>query len=149
MKFCNTCKSEKESSAFHRLLRRGVERLQSKCKECHKQWKSHNRDKINETHRKWHWENRERSNSRSKNYWRRKVERTPKWLSLGDKIEMAWAKKLAIQRTKETGIKYEVDHIIPLCGDLASGLNVPWNLQIIRASENKKKANKVEVRNVA
>jgi 5-methylcytosine-specific restriction endonuclease McrA len=44
--------------------------------------------------------------------------------------------------TKETGINYEVDHIIPLQGKLASGLHVYNNLQIITQSENRSKNNK-------
>lgn len=43
----------------------------------------------------------------------------------------------------ETGIPHHVDHIIPLKANNCSGLHVPWNLQIIPASENVKKNNRV------
>lgn len=142
MKFCNKCKTEKEDKEFHNLYRREVVRLQSKCKPCHRLWTIENREKINATQRDWHWANRERSNSRSKNYWLRKVERTPKWLTHGDKIELRWAKQIAVDLTRETGIKYEVDHVIPLYGKNVSGLNVPWNIQVVESSVNKMKGNR-------
>jgi hypothetical protein len=62
-----------------------------------------------------------------------------------------WANKKAIKEiyesciktTKTTGIKHEVDHIIPLRGEFVSGLHVEWNLQVIKATENRSKSNKV------
>jgi hypothetical protein len=56
-------------------------------------------------------------------------------------IEVFYAEAERI--TQETGIRYSVDHIIPLAGEFVKGLHVPWNLQIIPLIDNVKKGNKL------
>lgn len=52
---------------------------------------------------------------------------------------------LAKLRTKLTGIKWCVDHIVPLNGRLVSGLHVIENIQVITKAANSVKFNKFEV----
>ena len=40
----------------------------------------------------------------------------------------------------DTGVKHEVDHIIPLIHDRVCGLDVPGNLQILTKRQNRRKA---------
>ena len=55
------------------------------------------------------------------------------------------AHDLAKQRELETGIKWEVDHIIPLAGRKVSGLHVASNIQVIPMTLNRKKSNRYAV----
>lgn len=66
---------------------------------------------------------------------------TPKWLSAVHKLAIKEIYKNCKELTKTTGIKHHVDHIVPLKGKTVSGLHVPWNLQILIATENCKKKN--------
>lgn len=86
--------------------------------------------------RNWYKEN---PACRSKSFRRH---RTPKWLSKEHRQVMNSIYKDAQQLTQETGIKYVVDHIVPLRGMTVSGLHVPWNLQIVTEAWNLKKSNR-------
>jgi len=71
-----------------------------------------------------------------------KLQRTPAWLTPADfsAIEQFYAE--AARLSDLTGIAFEVDHILPLQGELVSGLHVPSNLQILLKSVNRSKRNK-------
>jgi 5-methylcytosine-specific restriction endonuclease McrA len=72
----------------------------------------------------------------------KKLQRTPKWLTLSDYEKIKEYYFYANLLTQVTGIKYNVDHIIPLRGKNISGLHCPENLQIITKKENVIKGNK-------
>jgi hypothetical protein len=69
-----------------------------------------------------------------------KLNATPFWCDF-DAVAKIYerARKLSI----ETGIDYEVDHIVPLRGKHVRGLHVPYNLQILTRTENRRKHNKL------
>jgi hypothetical protein len=66
---------------------------------------------------------------------------TPKWLGEEDRKSTASMYMLAEKMEKMFGMKYHVDHIVPLRGKNVCGLHVPWNLQILEASLNLAKSN--------
>lgn len=73
-----------------------------------------------------------------------KLNATPAWLSKSQLEEIAAIYAEAALKTAETGIKHEVDHIIPLRGKTVRGLHVPWNLRVIEAYKNRIKSNALE-----
>ena len=74
-----------------------------------------------------------------------KSSRTPPWLTKEhfEQIKSIYQKAQALKDF--TGEDWDVDHIVPLRGELVSGLHVPWNLRVIRSEENRKKNNKYHV----
>ena len=78
----------------------------------------------------------------NKHYKRRLKNAIPLWLTDDHRFMIEETYELRDLRTKMTGIPHEVDHIVPIRGKNVSGLHVPWNLQVIPASENRSKGNK-------
>lgn len=77
---------------------------------------------------------------------RRHREATPAWLTKDQRDHIKQLYLKAQELTKLSGVRYEVDHIIPLINESVCGLHVPWNLQVIPKSENLKKSNKITCR---
>ena len=71
-----------------------------------------------------------------------KLQRTPPWLTAEHRADIRRIYRAAADLSATTGEAYQVDHIVPLRGAQVSGLHVPWNLQVLIASENLAKSNK-------
>lgn len=101
-----------------------------------------NKEKISQANRLWRKANM--SYVLSKNAFRRaaQLSRTPAWLTEEDKKRMDKIYEECREISKKTGITHHVDHIIPLLGKDVSGLHVPWNLQVLTATENIRKKNR-------
>lgn len=84
----------------------------------------------------WQRANAHKVNAYTKARKASKKSRTPKWLTKDDYWMMEQAYELAQLRNKATGVRWHVDHIVPLQGANVSGLHVPSNLRVITASEN-------------
>jgi hypothetical protein len=94
-------------------------------KEKAKQWQKANKPKISAKVMKRH---------------SGKLKRTPSWLNAGHQFELESVYKYC-GSLRSIGLDYHVDHIVPLRGESVSGLHVPWNLQVITATENISKGN--------
>ena len=68
-----------------------------------------------------------------------RIQAFPKW---ADRNAIAEFYVLAERKTRENGIQYVVDHIVPLQGRNVCGLHVEFNLQILTKKENLEKFNK-------
>ena len=115
-----------------------AERLERK-KVSSRKWIENNKEKYHENIRKWKLENPHLEAARVRYRQAMKLKATPKW---ADQFIMNEAYHLAVLRTKVTGIKWHVDHIVPLKSKIVCGFHTHTNLQVIPASQNLKKNNR-------
>jgi hypothetical protein len=107
-----------------------------------RQWKQENAERRRDVDVAWLNANPGYSAHRAAKYRSAKLQRTPQWADMEAIAELyVEAKRL----TELTGIQFHVDHIVPLQGELVSGLHVPANLQLLTAHENHSKSNSFEV----
>lgn len=114
-----------------------------RAKEVFNKWAKENPDKVKQNNRNWAIKYKAKACEKSNRRYAKKLQAMPNWL---DKKQLDEIKKIyeeSARQTEETGVEYNVDHIIPLQSDLVCGLHVPWNLRIITKSENVKKGNKL------
>ena len=111
-------------------------------KEYMRKWRQENPEAKKKHNRKWSQDNPEKINSMTAKRRASKLQRTPHWMTEDEHWLIKEAYTLAKLREKATGIKWHVDHLAPLQGDIVSGLHMPWNLQVIPGYENCRKNNK-------
>lgn len=105
-------------------------------------WKVANLEKHKTTRAKWQRVNSSKCTAATAAREARKLQATPAWNSEFDDLVFAEAYSLAKAREKATGVKWHVDHIVPLRSKLVCGLHTPSNIQVIPATDNIKKGNR-------
>ena len=108
-----------------------------------KEYRSLNPDKIKETQKKYIKNNLPKLAEKNRRREASLLGATPSWLSEIQKIQIQWFYAAAKMMSDTSGVKHHVDHILPLRGKSSCGLHVPWNLQILPASENASKGNRI------
>lgn len=132
---CKSCRSAQDKAHFARERERIVERQ--------KKYNDANRERINENQKernRVHYQNN-KAQYRARLSVRHKVERKakPSW---ADSKAMAGFYELA-QLFKRAGLNLHVDHIVPLQGKNVCGLHWEGNMQLLLASKNVSKGNKL------
>lgn len=98
-------------------------------------------ERRRQTKANWYNENKHRHTMYWANWKAAKLKATPKW---ANRFLIAEAYRLARLRTKTLGMKWHVDHIVPLQHPLVCGLHVEHNLRVIPATENLRKWNRFD-----
>jgi hypothetical protein len=130
-KKCAKCKKDMDINCFHKDASRkdGYARI---CKSC-----------AIENSSKWAKENCFKATKNKQSYRAKKMTSQPSWLSKDDVAAIDFFYWFSEGISGLHGKEYHVDHIHALQGKNFSGLHVPWNLQILEASENISKGNRV------
>ena len=151
MKDCRKCGERKSLSDFH-ISKLGKMGRKGQCKICcasrdiatrdhrlnkQKQWRDslspEKREEYRDANTAYYRSNPQKKRANTRTRQAAKIDRTPAW-SDAQAIQKIY--QIAANLESIVGVKFHVDHIIPLQGKLVSGLHVASNLQIIRASAN-------------
>lgn len=123
-----------------KYYKNNTEKMQSKNKE----WVSENREELRQYKREWFKDNPGKTAEYSASRRTKKLQATPAWANQFF-IEEFYSQSAELSRIAKDGIKFHVDHIIPLVSDLVCGLHCEVNLQILTARDNQTKSNKFAI----
>ena len=142
------------NKAHPETIRKATEKYRSKYPERRAAYVERSKPRKSEYHRKWYAENLETKRAKNRQWSKKNPSRhlalcakrraetlqaIPKWANL-EAIAAIYAQARLL--TKSTGIKHDVDHVIPLRGETVCGLHVENNLQILAARVNRSKGNR-------
>lgn len=144
-KDCKQCHAQRMKEVYQRSRERYIKaagdykkRNAQKTLEANRAWRAANRDRDSEVKAEWRKRNPHMVVAAVQRRNASKLKATPAWAS-EEAIRLIYLE--AQRRTAETGIKWQVDHIVPLRSDFVCGLHCEVNLRVITAEENNLKRN--------
>jgi hypothetical protein len=135
---CNACKAKRDLGIYYSDKSKRLEIV----KKSRKKRKLEGKD-VNKPFREYSKRNPQYKRFYASQREKRVKLATPKWLTDSQKEDIKRMYFLRDKMADMFGLKYHVDHIVPLRGVNVCGLNVPWNLQILESSVNLAKSNKL------
>lgn len=131
----NAEKNRQTAAAWYRgnALNREIAKTRAR------EWAANNRERKRATDKAYREANRAKYNASKAKYLAKCRQATPSWANL---FFIGEAYHLAEVRSRVTGVKYHVDHIVPLQNDRVCGLHVESNLEVIPWRENLAKGNR-------
>jgi len=121
------------------------DRVKEQAKKSNDSYRKHNAELLKQKNKEWRMANLDYILHKNVERRARSKQATPNWDLELTRFVFMEAKTLARLREKETGFSWHVDHIIPLRGELVSGLHVWNNFQVIPAKENMSKHNRSDI----
>lgn len=108
-----------------------------------REYRANNLERMRMLNREWARNNPEVMRATNSARRAARVQAIPKWAEGEfDKLVVSECFDLAVRRTKETGIEWHVDHIVPLRSEKVCGLHCAANVRVITAAENHGKGNR-------
>lgn len=126
---------EKVKASQKAYVKANPEKRKATCKA----YREDNPEKVRASDKSWYASNPDKVNALTSKRRATKLNATPPWADL-NKIAVLYKKAKELESI--TGLKYHVDHVVPLRGATVCGLHVWENLQILEASLNISKGNR-------
>ena len=102
-------------------------------------WGSRNPERFAELKSQWRGKNHAANRAHGMQRKAVKLHAMPPWITKEHKREMRALYQRAVDLTRLTGTKHEVDHEVPLQGRIVVGLHVPWNMRVVPATVNNRR----------
>lgn len=110
-----------------------------------KRWMAKNTARLSAQRRQWRQNNPEVVRMYVLNRRALRERATPAWFGEFDEFVMREAADMSELRESATGMKWHIDHMLPLKARKCSGLHVGVNIQVIPAAMNTAKGNKLKM----